>query len=417
MFDTMTTGPGNPRVEVLDALVMGEQALRLEILTEITRLETGEVWKQDGATSMADWLAGRYTTSIGTAREWTKVARALSEQPHIKQAYTEGRLSWDQLRALFRFTTPDDEAEWAQRAPSMTVAVRRAVNKTVASAEAVQAHQRRRVEWWFDDHQPMFQMTVQMGDVEGATLATWLTRRANQYDPDPQSGVYEEFETRCADALCELASQAIAADRDHDRATIPIHTNLQTLLNATATPTIADGPALAHDTLRRLACDARLQLAITNPDGIVGVGRTTRTIPPWLARLIRLRDQHCRFPLCRRTRWTHAHHITHWADGGPTNLNNLITLCGHHHRLINEHGWTINGHPDAEITCFAPRLPLPTPTDQPPAPTMETHPRPWVRYPATQPTHPNPPPPPTLTRLSNRSGMLVRRAEISIGEG
>jgi hypothetical protein len=194
-----------------------------------------------------------------------------------------------------------------------------------------------------------------MADIEGATLATWLTRRANQYDPDPQTGLYEDFESRCADALYELASQAIAEDRDHDRATILIHTDLATLLDATGTATVADGPALAHDTLRRLACDARLQLAITNPgDGVIGVGRTTRTIPPWLKRLVQARDQHCRFPGCRRTRWIQVHHIIHWADGGPTDLDNLIALCGFHHRLIHEHGWTISGNPNRQITWHHP---------------------------------------------------------------
>jgi hypothetical protein len=356
MFDKMTTDTGNSHdVEVLDALVMGEQALRLEVLTEVTRLEAGEVWKQDGATSLADWLAGRYTTSITTAREWITVARALAELPRIRRIYADGRLSWDQLRALVKFTTPEDEADWAERAPSMSVAELRAVNKRVTNAEVVEAHQQRRVEWWFEDHRPGFHMTVDMADVEGATVATWLTRRANQYDPDPESGVYEEFGARCADALYELASQELAFDRDHDRATILIHTDLTTLLDRVGSATIADGPALAHDTLRRLACDARIQLAITDPDhSTIGVGRTTRTIPPWLARLVRLRDQGCRFPLCRRTRWTQAHHIIHWADGGPTNLDNLITLCGFHHRLIHEHGWTITGHPDGGITWHRP---------------------------------------------------------------
>ena len=362
MFDTMTK-TANPDTEVasssdverLDALVMGEQAFRLEVLTHLPGLEDGEVWKRDGATSMAGWLTGRYTFSIGTAREWIRVARALAEQPSIRQVISDGRLSWDQLRALVGFTTVDNEADWAEQAPSMTVAQLRAVNKTVASQAVVEAHEQRRAEWWFDDDRPGFHMTVDMADLEGAILATWLTRKANQYDPDPQSGVYAPFEVRCADALYELASQALAEDRDHDRATILIHTNLGALIDKIGTATIADGPALANDTLRRLACDARLQLAISDPQqGIVGVGRTTRTIPPWLNRLIRLRDQGCRFPLCRRTRWTHAHHIIHWADGGPTNLDNLITLCGYHHRLIHEHGWTITGHPARHITWHHP---------------------------------------------------------------
>jgi hypothetical protein len=330
MFDTINKeSAGSSEVERMDALVMGELAVRLEVLAGLIRLETIEIWKEDGAVSMADWLVGRYTISIGTAREWIRIAHALDELPRIREVYSNGRLSWDQLRALVRFVTSENQAEWAERAPEMTVAELRAVNKTVKSADVVEAHERRWVSWWFHDDRPGFHMTVDMADVEGAALATWLSRRANQYDPDPQFGVYEAFEARCADALYELASQALAGDRDHDRATLLVHTDLTTLLSGIGTASIDDGPALSNDTLRRLACDARLQLALTDPEHKpIGVGRTTRTIPPWLARLVRARDRGCRFPLCRRTRWTQVHHIIHWADGGPTNLDNLITLCG-----------------------------------------------------------------------------------------
>ena len=355
MFDNVTVKTADERVDTLDTLVMGEQAIRFEVLTEIARLDTTETWKQDGATSMADWLVGRYTISIATAREWVKVARTLESQPHVRGAYAAGRLSWDQLRALLRFTTADDEAEWAERAPSMTVAELRAVHKTVTGARVVEAHEQRWVSWWFDDDRPGFHMTVDMADIEGATVATWLARRANQYDPDPQSGVYETFEARCADALYELASQDLASDRDHDRATILVHTDLTTLLDRVGAATIADGPALAHDTLQRLACDARIQLAVADPDQtVIGVGRTTRSIPPWLNRLVRARDKGCRFPNCRRTRWVQVHHIIHWADGGPTDLDNLMTLCGFHHRLIHEHGWTVKGDPNGTITWSHP---------------------------------------------------------------
>jgi hypothetical protein len=38
---------------------------------------------------------------------------------------------------------------------------------------------------------------------------------------------------------------------------------------------------------------------------------------------------------------THAHHVEHWADGGATSLDNLVLLCGHHHRLIHQGPWEI----------------------------------------------------------------------------
>jgi len=35
----------------------------------------------------------------------------------------------------------------------------------------------------------------------------------------------------------------------------------------------------------------------------------------------------------------------HWADGGETDLDNLILLCSRHHHLLHEHHWQIYGRP------------------------------------------------------------------------
>ena len=47
------------------------------------------------------------------------------------------------------------------------------------------------------------------------------------------------------------------------------------------------------------------------------------------------RDPTCRFPGCCAKKYTDAHHIEHWADGGETSLDTLVTLCRHHHRLLH----------------------------------------------------------------------------------
>ncbi|WP_460497585.1 HNH endonuclease signature motif containing protein, partial [Glycomyces tarimensis] len=39
--------------------------------------------------------------------------------------------------------------------------------------------------------------------------------------------------------------------------------------------------------------------------------------------------------------WTEAHHIRHWANGGPTVAENLILLCRFHHGRVHTPGWTI----------------------------------------------------------------------------
>jgi hypothetical protein len=110
------------------------------------------------------------------------------------------------------------------------------------------------------------------------------------------------------------------------------------------------GKRILRDELLRLACDGRVQPAIDDPGGFtIGVGRVTRQIPAWLRRLLQERDGGCRFPGCGRTRWTHGHHIVHWANLGPTNLDNLVTLCGFHHRLVHAERWEIVGNPNGEL--------------------------------------------------------------------
>jgi hypothetical protein len=56
-------------------------------------------------------------------------------------------------------------------------------------------------------------------------------------------------------------------------------------------------------------------------------------------RALKSRDGGCRFPGCDRTRFTEGHHVRHWADGGETNLANLVTLCTYHHRVVHEGGF------------------------------------------------------------------------------
>ncbi len=113
-----------------------------------------------------------------------------------------------------------------------------------------------------------------------------------------------------------------------------------------------DGPVLAQETVRRIACDSALVRILESGAGEpLDVGRKTRVIPPALRRALKRRDKQCRFPGCTHSRHLHWHHCRHWADGGPTALANLIGLCHFHHALLHEGGYFVVKDGDDFVFC------------------------------------------------------------------
>lgn len=85
----------------------------------------------------------------------------------------------------------------------------------------------------------------------------------------------------------------------------------------------------------------------------LALGRRTRTVSPGLRRALEIRDRGCRFPGCG-LRFTDAHHIIHWANGGFTVLDNLVLLCRRHHRWVHEGGVSVCLDARATVAFFTP---------------------------------------------------------------
>jgi hypothetical protein len=149
---------------------------------------------------------------------------------------------------------------------------------------------------------------------------------------------------RRADALIVLAESflqhGVEALRGGDRQQIVIHVDESTLNEREpGRCEFDDGPAMAVETARRLACDASIVKITEDERGDpLNVGRKTRSIPPALRRALASRDQGCVFPGCSHKRFVDGHHIQHWAQGGETRLSNLVSLCRFHHRAVHEGG-------------------------------------------------------------------------------
>ena len=86
----------------------------------------------------------------------------------------------------------------------------------------------------------------------------------------------------------------------------------------------------------------------------LNIGRRTRSIPTAIRRVLDARDQGCRFPGCSHTQHLHRHHIVHWSTGGETSLENLVSVCSHHHRLVHEGGFGVERHPGGHLVFTRP---------------------------------------------------------------
>jgi Domain of unknown function (DUF222)/HNH endonuclease len=333
------------------------QAARRVQLRVIAAHDRSEDWKDDGAKSMADWLCHHLGLGRSTAPELVATSHRLEELPALGGAFGDGSLSWDQLQPVLRMATPESDAFWAEAAPRESAGrlgrlARR--SRPLSPEEDEEARRRRFLRLWWNREGDSLRLEGRLPREQGAALEAALMRRASQ-EPKLPDGTWAPLDWRLADALASTASAALAADPDSDRATVLVTTDLETLTVGEGLAHVGNDHDITADTARRLACDCRMQLVVEDGEGrVVGVGRTTRTIPPWLDRLLKRRDQGCRFPGCRRVRWTNGHHIQFWSEGGPTDLGNLVTLCGSHHELVHEKGWAIEGDPNGEIRFLRP---------------------------------------------------------------
>ena len=144
---------------------------------------------------------------------------------------------------------------------------------------------------------------------------------------------------RYAQALIEMARRAL------QNVTIPARRSIDVTLLIDwhdyvngGIARYADGTTLAPDRVRRLLCDAELNIIITGEHSEpLWMSRKVRTATPQQWRALVARDKHCAFPGChRKPAWCTAHHVAEYdRDHGPTDIDNLALLCVTHHKLIH----------------------------------------------------------------------------------
>ncbi|HEV8674544.1 MAG TPA: DUF222 domain-containing protein [Methylomirabilota bacterium] len=325
----------------------------------------------NGFRSCADWLSWRVGLDPGAARERVRVARALGELPQLAAALARGELSYAKVRALTRVATPETEARLLAVGQAGTAAhverIVRAWRRVDRQGEEAAARHARRSLQVYPDEDGMMVVRGRLEPEVGALLVRALeagretlyqrrraTATAGEAADPPTPGQQQ------ADALALVAETALGQGLDpgpgSERYQVVVHVDAAVLTDPgqPGQSALEDGLHVSGETSRRLACDATRVVMRHGGDGqVLDVGRRTRTIPPALRRALQARDRGCRFPGCG-VRHGQGHHLHHWANGGPTRLDNLTLLCRRHHRAIHEEGYRVERDPEGTLAFSTP---------------------------------------------------------------
>ncbi|MDQ3875605.1 MAG: HNH endonuclease, partial [Actinomycetota bacterium] len=195
-------------------------------------------------------------------------------------------------------------------------------------------------------------------------------REPERFQPTP-----EQLRVTHLDALVAMDDVALArapGERSGgERAQVVVHVDAGVLArDEGGRCELEEGPAIAPETARRIACDASLVTLREREGETLSLGRKTRSVSAALRRVLKERDGGCRFPGCQNTRFLDAHHLEHWAKGGETSLDNLILLCRPHHRHLHEDGCRLERLEDGSVRfrnrygVVIPSVPRPPPSDR-----------------------------------------------------
>jgi Domain of unknown function (DUF222)/HNH endonuclease len=324
-------------------------------LRDVARYDRSHDWAADGFVNAGSALREACRMTPGNASASVHLARKLEQLPATAAAFGRGEISRQHAMAIADAYTPERASALEQIEAQLVDVARlthprnlRAVVRHYADAldgdggaasdEAQHARRRLPMSSTMDDA-VIGEFRFYGADGEIVLTAVKAEEERDRVPNDTRSPAQ-----RRADAFVNLCRRDLDNGNCGSSRKVRPHVTIVDDLARyadTKPELVADARAeaanighLSRATLERLTCDCVVsRVVIDGPSQIIDVGRATRTIPPALWKALVVRDRHCQAPGCDRPPgWCEGHHIWHWEHGGPTNLDNLVLLCWHHHR-------------------------------------------------------------------------------------
>ena len=324
----------------------------------LRRFDQSGEYAAEGALNMVAWLRSRCKLSGGAAAERVTVSRQLENLPQTQKAFASGAIGYQHAALLARSAekvgaeaVQKEEASLLKAAammdPSQFVSVAKdfeyRVDHAAALAEANRAWTRRYLHL-SEPTNGLVHLDGMLDAEGGAVVKTAL----DALMPPPHQDDERTAGQRRADALVDLARRPLDGSKlgstGGQRPHLVITASVETLAGIPgAPPATLDGVGpIASEAAQRHACDATVSWLLGKVEKDQETSHEHRQIPPSIRRALVARDRDCVFNGCHRpANWCDGHHVKWWTRGGETRLENLALVCGRHHRMLHEEGWTI----------------------------------------------------------------------------
>ena len=332
-------------------------SVRAETLAEMTRREGTELTEN---TLREDGLRSRRR-----ARSEVETAMELEGLPDTSRGLRDGEIPYDKARILAKASKRGeiDEKQLGDAARSQS---------PDRFAGTVRRHEQQRSE---DDgmgrleHQrsrrfakiktdPTDGMVVLFGrfdPITGALSETALSQRMNELWREEDPRHRRTAGQRMADALKLLLTREAEDTEGRSRgARLLLIADYDVITQQICNGRLADGTPIPAQKIRDLACEAEILPAIfRGASQPLDLGRARRIASPAQRVALVARDRAC-VGCGASARWCQAHHLTPWAVGGKTDLDDMCLVCSRCHHKVHDNGWKVRRNPSGKYTLQPP---------------------------------------------------------------
>jgi len=252
------------------------------------------------------------------ATHFVRIGHRLRDLPEIDAAFARGELGWTKVREVAGVATAATEAAWLERARALPS---RELERHVASARSGVPPTPDEVAKGPSRVRAVFEMDAV--DAEVLRDALRLMRAATGDGAD---------EVDDGTLLAEMARRMV---HDAEPGEAPSGERYTTVLEHCPRCRHTAGVEAEVDETHvgQAACDGEVVEMRPGPEQ----GHASRTIPPAVRRTVLHRDRRqCAVIGCRNRFWLDLHHVHERRRGGPNTVENIVTLCSTHHRVVHD---------------------------------------------------------------------------------